>query len=61
MSDGELTRDEFDFVENNDFSFFVVSFLEYKDLSGNIYQTEICAAHLKTGAMFNCNLHNGIR
>jgi|SRR5882672_3968418 len=60
-SDKELTEDEFEFIKGNDFSFFVVSFLEYKDLSGNIYQTEICASHLKTGAMLNCNVHNGIR
>ena len=61
FSDKILTKDEVDYILKTDRSAVVVAHLEYFDLAGYFYQTNICAYNLHTGAIADCEQHNDIK
>jgi hypothetical protein len=55
-----LTEDDIKYIMKTDYGFILLIYIEYFDISGTKYSTEICRARLQSGALANCKEHNKI-
>jgi hypothetical protein len=61
QSDEVLTTGDVDYIKTHDAGMVMLIHVEYFDMSGIEYNTEICMFRLITGAVANCDVHNVIR
>ncbi|PYS21314.1 MAG: hypothetical protein DMF72_17880 [Acidobacteria bacterium] len=57
-SDRPLSQSDIDHITQTDHAAVVVARIEYYDLEGNLYWSDICQFRLATGAIASCHTHN---
>jgi hypothetical protein len=55
-----FTEDDDIYIRKTDYGLMLLIYIEYFDINGTMYSTEICRGRLQTGAMANCEEHNKI-
>jgi hypothetical protein len=55
-----FTEDDDTYIRKTDYGLMLLIYIEYFDINGTMYSTEICQGRLQTGAMANCKEHNKI-